>query len=77
MANDLKIVLTETDPLRATITSVRTRLDQLSDVVEDDVYKQDGSLLVYNRENDTYILMDILTYDRETRSYVLDGGESF
>ena len=52
-----------------------TRIDNLEDVDEREIYKVDGSLLVYSSSSDTYVLMDVLRLDRERNEYVLDGGD--
>ena len=53
-----------------------TRLIELSDVQAAEVYKVNGSLLVYDGSND-FVLLDIMRYDRHKRAYVLDGGDEF
>jgi len=55
----------------------QTRLDRLSDVVEVDDAKVDGSVLVYSAASDTYVLRDILTYDESTGAFRVDGGSEF
>jgi len=50
-----------------------TRIDNLNDV---DVTgsQANGSILVYNSSTDTYIQRDILSFDRESGAFKLDGG---
>ena len=50
------------------------RLDSLGDV-DTSVSQANGSILVYNRETDTYVQRDVLTYDTDTGAFRLDGGD--
>ena len=50
------------------------RLDSLGDV-NTTTSSANGSILVYNVNNDTYEQKDILTFDAESGAFKLDGGE--
>ena len=54
-----------------------TRLDGLTDVQEVDAAKVDGAILVYDADNDIYVLRDILSFDVTSGAYVVDGGSEF
>jgi len=54
-----------------------TRLDGLTDVQEVDAAKVDGAILVYDADNDIYVLRDILSYNLESNAFVVDGGSEF
>lgn len=51
-----------------------SRIDSLGDV-DTSVSQANGSILVYNRDTDTYVQRDVLTYDQETGAFKLDGGQ--
>jgi hypothetical protein len=51
-----------------------SRIDQLLDV-DTSVSQANGSILVYDSVNDTYVQRDILTFDVETGAFKLDGGQ--
>jgi len=51
-----------------------SRIDQLLDV-DTSVTQANGSILVYDSVNDTYVQRDILTFDVETGAFKLDGGQ--
>lgn len=55
-------------------TIAANRLDQLTDVSEQDAAKVNGSLLVYNASTDTYVLTPFLAYDAATDTYTFNGG---
>ena len=50
-----------------------SRLDSLGDV-DTKVTQANGSILVYNASNDTYVQRDILTFDNEGDAFKIDGG---
>jgi hypothetical protein len=54
-----------------------TRLDGLTDVQEVDAAKVDGAILVYDADNDIYVLRDILSYNLDSNAFVVDGGSEF
>jgi len=54
-----------------------TRLDGLTDVQELDAAKVDGAILVYDADNDIYVLRDILSYNLDSNAFVVDGGSEF
>jgi len=54
-----------------------TRLDGLTDVQEIDAAKVDGAILVYDADNDIYVLRDILSYNLDSNAFVVDGGSEF
>jgi len=49
------------------------RLDSLSDVNPES--SANGSILVYDSSNDTYVQRDILTFDPESGAFNLDAGD--
>lgn len=49
------------------------RLDSLGDV--NTLTSANGSILVYDSATDTYVQRDILSYDRASGAFQLDGGE--
>ena len=51
-----------------------SRIDQLLDV-DTSVTQANGSILVYDSVNDTYVQRDILTFDVNTGAFKLDGGQ--
>jgi hypothetical protein len=59
--------------LKNTVTS-GARLDTLQDVNASNS-NANGSILVYNASNDTYVQRDILTFDNDTNAFKIDAGD--
>jgi Tol biopolymer transport system component len=54
-------------------STLGVRLDSLVDV--NPATSANGSILVYDSSNDTYVQRDILTFDQETGAFKLDAGD--